>query len=130
MKGAYNTMDQQDKKEILLRFVYLDGNSCISERYYLFSVPKELSVRDVKMEISRQHNQLKEAADYAESLDMMPIGSLTDEEQRLLDDAEANNPYFSVPPTADMLIKHVCQQNPDWSVSQAKGVFNLSSGTW
>lgn len=119
-----------EKQEILLRFVYLDGNSCISEMHYLFSVPATLTLRDVKMEIYRRHTELKEEAEYAESLELLPESRLSEKERQILEDAEENNPYFSVPPTPEVLIRHVCNLNPDWSVSQARGVFNLSDGSW
>ena len=119
-----------EKKQILMRFVFLDANSAISEAHYLIEVTASISVGQVKREIARCHNELDCEAKYVESLEFVPEGELTEEDRRRIEDAVENSPYLFCPPLPEALLRYVCKCNEGWSFSSPEGCFNLNQGIW
>lgn len=119
-----------ERQQFLLRFIFLDSRSCVSDAQYLVDVPASISLDEVKHEIARCHDELHLQAKYVESLDFVEEAKLTEDDKKMMADAEQNNPYLFAPELPDGLLRHVCEQRTDWNFSRAQGYFNLSDGTW
>ena len=77
-----------ERRRFLMRFVFRDTNNFISDAEYLIDVPAEISIDKAKREIARCHNELHREAKYVESLEFVDETELTEEDRKLVEEAE------------------------------------------
>lgn len=119
-----------ERNSFLIRFVFLDGNSFISDAHFLIDVPASVSLTDVKREIEKRHEELHSEAEYVESLERVPESEWSEKDKEMAEHAEETNPYLFCPAQPEPLLNYVCKYNKDWSFSRPQNCFNLSHGIW
>lgn len=117
-------------EKYVFRFVFTGSNDCINEAYYQITVPEGINEPTVRQVITNVHDRLHREAKNAMDLYMKMEEDLTEQEKAELEEADANNPYFGVPETADSLLKYLCKKREGWSYKRVRNYFHMPSGEW